>query len=49
MPYIIYADIESLIRKTDECANSLENSSTTKIGEHNLLDVQCQLYELLLI
>ena len=34
MPYIIYADIESLIRKIDGCANNPENSSTTKIGEH---------------
>ena len=34
MPYIIYADIESLIRKIDECANNSETSSTTKIGLH---------------
>ena len=34
MPYIIYADIESLIRKIDGCANSPENSSTAKIREH---------------
>ena len=34
MPYIIYADIESLIRKTDGCTNNPEKSSTTKIGEH---------------
>ena len=34
MTYIIYADIESLIRKIDGCANNPENSSTTKIGEH---------------
>ena len=34
MPYIIYADIESLIRKINGCANNPENSSTTKIGEH---------------
>ena len=32
MPYIIYADIESLIRKIDECVNNSETSSTTKIG-----------------
>ena len=32
MRYIIYADIESLIRKIDECANNPETSSTTKIG-----------------
>ena len=34
MPYIIYADIESLIRKIDRCANNPEKFSTTKIGEH---------------
>ena len=34
MPYIIYADIESLIKKTDGCANNPGNSSTTRIGEH---------------
>ena len=34
MPYIIYADIESLIKKIDGCANNPENFSTAKIGEH---------------
>ena len=34
MPYIIYTDIESLIKKLDGCANILGNSPTTKIGEH---------------
>ena len=34
MPYIIYADIESLFRKTEGCANNPENSWTTKTGEH---------------
>ena len=34
MPYIIYADIESLIKKIDGCENNPENSSTAKIGEH---------------
>ena len=34
MPYIIYADIESLIKKIDGFANNPENSSATKIGEH---------------
>ena len=34
MPCIIYADIESLIKKVDGCANNPENSSTTKICEH---------------
>ena len=30
MPYIIYADIEFLIKEIYECANNPENSSTTK-------------------
>ena len=33
MPNIIYADIESVIKKLDECTNNPENSSTTKIVE----------------
>ena len=32
MPYIIYADVESLIKKPNGCANNPEKSSTTKIG-----------------
>ena len=42
MSYIIYADIESLIKKVDEYANNSENSSTRKIGEIFLADIQCQ-------
>ena len=34
MSYIIYADIESLIKKINGCSNNRENSSTTKVGEH---------------
>ena len=34
MPCIIYADIESLIKEIDGCANNPGNSSITKIGEH---------------
>ena len=34
MPNIIYADLESLIKKTDGFANNPEKSSTTKTGEH---------------
>ena len=34
MPYIIYAIIESLIRKIDGCTNNLEKPSTMKITEH---------------
>ena len=33
MPYIIYADIESVIKKIDGCANNSENSSAAKIVE----------------
>ena len=43
MPYIIHADIESLVKKIDGCSNNPENSSTTKIGELIfLVDIQCQ-------
>ena len=34
MSYIIYAGMESLIKKIAGCANNPENSSATKIGEH---------------
>ena len=34
MPYLIYAAIESLIKKIDGCENNPEKSSTSKIGEH---------------
>ena len=34
MPSIIYADIQSFIRKIDGCANNPEKSSTTKLDEH---------------
>ena len=34
MVYIIYADIESLIRKIGGCANNPENFSTTEIRDH---------------
>ena len=33
-PLIIYADVECLIEKIDECKNNPENSSTTKVSEH---------------
>ena len=38
MLYIIYADIESLVRNENGCARNPENSSTTEIGEH----IPCQ-------
>ena len=34
VPFVIYADLESLIEKTDGCKNNPENSSTTKAGQH---------------
>ena len=34
MPYIIYADIESLIQKIDNCKNNPGKSFTAEIGEH---------------
>ena len=34
VPNIIYADLESLIKKIDGCENNPEKSSTTKIGEN---------------
>ena len=32
-PFVIYADLECLIEKINECKYNPENSSTTKIGE----------------
>ena len=42
MLYMIYADIEVLIKKTDKCKNDLEKLSTTKMGNLFLADIQCQ-------
>ena len=33
-PFVIYADLECLIEKTDGCKNNPENPSTTKLSEH---------------
>ena len=41
MPYIIYDDIESLIKKIDGCANNPEKFSTVKIGKYILCGYQC--------
>ena len=32
--FIIYADLECIIEKTDGCKNNPENSSTTKVNKH---------------
>ena len=34
-PFIIYVDLEYIIEKIDRCKNNPENSSTTKLSEHN--------------
>ena len=49
MPYIIYANIESLIKKIDRCANNPENSSTKKQVDIFLVDIQCQQFVHLII
>ena len=33
-PFIIYADLEYIIEKTDGSKNNPENSSATKVSEH---------------
>ena len=34
VPFIIYADLESLLEKMNICHNNAEKSSTTKINKH---------------
>ena len=38
VPFIIYADIESLLEKINTCHNNPEKSSTTKINKHTASD-----------
>ena len=38
MPFIIYADLETLIEKMDGCKNNPEKLSATNVGEHILSD-----------
>ena len=33
-PFIIYADLECIIEKIDECKNDPQSLSTTKLSEH---------------
>ena len=33
-PFIVYADLESLLEKMDTCYDNLEKSSTTNINKH---------------
>ena len=44
MECIIDANLESMIKKIDNCKNNPEKSSTTKIGEHIPCGNSCQLY-----
>ena len=34
VPFIIYADLESLLEKINTCHNNTEKSSTNKINQH---------------
>ena len=34
VPFVIYADLESLLEKMNTCHNNFEKSSTTKINKH---------------
>ena len=43
-PFIIYADLESLIEKIGGCKNNPENSSTTKISKPISSGFQCVQY-----
>ena len=35
-PFIIYADLECIIKNIDGCKNNPENSSATKVSKHIL-------------
>ena len=43
--YIIYANMESFIKKIDWCSSNPENFSTTKLGSIFLADIQYQQFE----
>ena len=34
VPFIIYANLECIIKMTDRCKNNPQNSSTTKVSKH---------------
>ena len=38
---MLKANLEYLIEKIDGCKHNLENSSTTKVGEHIPSDFKC--------
>ena len=43
MAYIIYSDLESLSKKTDGCAKNPEKSSTAKLVNMFVVDIQYRL------
>ena len=40
-PFIIYADLESLLEKISTCYNNPEESSTTEISKHTPSVIHC--------
>ena len=48
-PFVIYADLESLLKKVDTCINDPDKSSTTQINKHEMcgysLITQCSFDE----
>ena len=47
--YIIYAELQLLIIKIDECESNLQKLSTRKLGENISSGYQCQLFRHLII
>ena len=43
-PFIIYKDLECLIKQIDGCENNHENSFTAKVSEHMHQVFQCLQY-----
>ena len=43
-PFIIYADLDSLIEKINGCKKKSENSSTSKVSERFHHGFQCLMY-----
>ena len=49
IPYVIYADIESLIRKIDGCVNNPKNLQQQNQVSIFLVDIQCEQFGYLII
>ena len=39
-PFVIYADLESLLKKIDTCINDPNKSSTTQINKHKCVVIR---------